>query len=51
MAEEAQALKQTLKARAYEAIDRRAEDLERFVRDIGKNAEVGFFETRTAAKV
>jgi amidohydrolase len=40
-----------LKARAYEAIDKRAEDLERFVRDIGKNAEVGFFETRTAAKV
>jgi amidohydrolase len=42
---------QGLKARAYEAIDTRAEDIERFVRDIGKNAEVGFFETRTAAKV
>jgi amidohydrolase len=40
-----------LKVRAFEAIDRRAEDLERFVRDIGKHAEVGFFETRTAAKV
>jgi amidohydrolase len=25
--------------------------LESFVRDVGKNAEVGFFETRTAAKV
>jgi amidohydrolase len=42
---------QELKARAYEAIDKRAADLERFVRDVGKNAEVGFFETRTAAKV
>jgi metal-dependent amidase/aminoacylase/carboxypeptidase family protein len=40
-----------LKARAYEAIDKRAADLERFVRDVGKNAEVGFFETRTAEKV
>ncbi len=40
-----------LKARAFEAIDRRAADLEKFVRDIGKNAEVGFFETRTAGKV
>jgi amidohydrolase len=40
-----------LKARAFEAIDKRADDLERFVRDIGKHAEVGFFETRTAAEV
>ena len=40
-----------LKARAFEAIDKRAADIERFVRDIGKHAEVGFFETRTAGKV
>jgi amidohydrolase len=40
-----------LKARAFEAIDKRADDLEQFVRDVGKHAEVGFFETRTAAKV
>lgn len=43
--------RQGLKERAYEAIDKRAGDLESFVRDIGKNAEVGFFETRTAEKV
>ncbi len=42
---------QALKARAYEAIDKRAGELEKFVEDIGKHAEVGFFETRTAAKV
>ncbi len=42
---------QKLKARACEAIDKRAADIESFVRDIGKNAEVGFFETRTAGKV
>ena len=42
---------QKLKARACEAIDKRAADIESFVREIGKNAEVGFFETRTAGKV
>ncbi|MDR2529569.1 MAG: amidohydrolase [Synergistaceae bacterium] len=40
-----------LKARAWKAIDRRAEELERFVRDVGKHAEVGFFETRTSARL
>ncbi|GHS94661.1 amidohydrolase [Synergistales bacterium] len=42
---------QKLKALAFEAIDKRASDIESFVRDIGKNAEVGFFETRTSEKV
>ncbi|GHV33036.1 amidohydrolase [Synergistales bacterium] len=41
---------QRLKALAFEAIDKRAKDIENFVRDIGKNAEVGFFETRTSEK-
>lgn len=39
-----------LKKMAYEAIDRYAGEIEAFVRDIGEHAELGFFETRTAAK-
>lgn len=42
---------QVLKERANEAIDRHAQKLEEFVRDIGQHAELGFFETRTASKV
>ncbi|MDR1978181.1 MAG: amidohydrolase [Synergistaceae bacterium] len=49
--EKIQGKNQDLKERAWKAIDERAEDLGRFVRDIGKNAEVGFFETRTSEKV
>ena len=39
-----------LKKKAHEAIDAYAKEIEEFVRDIGKHAELGFFETRTASK-
>lgn len=39
-----------LKRNAYSAIDKYAPQIEEFVRDIGKHAELGFFETRTASK-
>lgn len=41
---------EVLKRRAYEAIDDIAGEIGEFVRDIGKHAELGFFETRTASK-
>lgn len=40
-----------MKERANRAIDNYAEVLEAFVKDIGQNAELGFFETRTAGRV
>lgn len=39
-----------LKKMAYEAIDSYAKEIEELVDDVGKHAELGFFETRTAAK-
>lgn len=39
-----------LKKRAYAAIDARASELREYVEDIARHAELGFFETRTAAK-
>lgn len=41
---------ESLKRNAYSAIDKYAPQIEEFVRDIGKHAELGFFETRTAAR-
>ncbi len=40
-----------LKERLYEAIDRSAEAVERYVRDIQKHPELGFAEYRTAEKM
>lgn len=40
----------SLKQLAYDTIDSYAGEIEEFVRDIGAHAELGFFETRTAAK-
>lgn len=42
--------REVLKERVYEAIDGCAGEIEAFARDIGSHAELGFFETRTAAK-
>ena len=41
----------SMKERSNSAIDSHAEAIEAFVRDIGQNAELGFYETRTADKV
>lgn len=41
---------ETLKNKVYAAMDGIAGEIEAFVRDIGTHAELGFFETRTAAK-